>query len=79
MASPPAVVIVAEIGERGEEPGGNFCVGPKPCALLMEPHERLGDEVMRVGPVLHIAPGEGEQRPLPAGDQLVERGIPPLL
>ena len=79
MTALPAVMVVAEIGEGGEEPRTEFCVGPEAGALLVEANEGLCDQIMRISRVLDIAVGEMMQGPLPAGHQAVERGCFALL
>ncbi len=79
MAPAPAMMIMAEIGQRGEKPGGQPGVGPQTVPLLVQADERLGDEIMRIRLILQIPPGEREQGPLPPGDQFVERTVASLL
>lgn len=71
----PAVPVVAEVGERGEEPRGEVGVGPQAFALLVKFDEGLGDEVLGVGRVAHVAPGVREERALPPRDQAVEGAV----
>ena len=43
----------------------------------MKAHKSLGDEIQRISAILHVAPGEGEERLLPTGNEQVERGFKP--
>src|SRR5580700_8692608 len=73
MAPNPAVMIAAKIGKGCEEPAGQVAVGPKSEPVLVEPDEEPSDQIVRVGNVLHIAPGEREESPLPAFDEPGQR------
>lgn len=71
----PPVVVVAQIGKRGEEPGGQLGVRAQVIPVLVKPNKCFGDQIICVGRVLDVAPGKCKQRPLPAGDQSIQRAI----
>jgi hypothetical protein len=73
MAAPPPVVVVAKIRERREKPRREIGVGPQTKALLVQAHECGDHEVLGVGCVVNIAPGEGEKRALPPRDKRIQR------
>ncbi len=79
MAASPAVMVVAEIGERREQPGGKVGVRAEPIAVLVKANEHARDEVVGVGGVLQVAVSVGQERALPARDQAIERGGVALL
>ena len=68
---PPAILIVAKIGERSEQPRGNFRVGSQTQPLLIKAYKGLCDQVSRISGVLHVAPGKREKRFFPARNQLI--------
>src|SRR5581483_323992 len=73
-ASPPKMV-VAKIGQGGEEPGREIGVRAEAGALLVKADKRLGREVAGVGMVLDVTKGKAEKRPLPARNEGVESGV----
>lgn len=79
MPPPPAVMIVAEIGEDREEPGRKASVWRKTLVLLIEAHEDFRHQVVCVGGVVQIAPRKGEERFLPPNHQPVQRGVVAML
>lgn len=75
VTSPPTVVIMAEMGEDGVEPGGEAGVLAQALPLLVKADECFGDKVLGIGDVLEVAPGEGEEGALPALHDEVEGGV----
>ena len=71
----PAKMVAAEIGQRGEKPRGDTGIWAEPCALLIQPHERLGGEIARLGGVLDVAESETEERLLPTRNEPIESGV----
>ena len=78
VAAAPAIVVVAEIGKRGKQPGGQSGVQPQSVPLLVQPDKRLGDQIIRVGLILNVTPREREQGALPPADQFVQRAVAPF-
>jgi len=75
MPLPPAMVVVAEIGEDGEEPGRETGVGCQTVFLLVETDKDLRHQIVGVGGVVQVSPRKREERLLPPGHQTVERGV----
>lgn len=75
----PAMMIVAKIGQRGEEPRGYVCINPQAVTLLIEPNEDGCDEIVRVRGILHVPIGVADERSLPGCDQTIQRGRVTLL
>jgi hypothetical protein len=68
-------MVAAEVCGGREKPRSNIAVGPQPHPLLIEPHERLGGHVARIGLMMEIAPRKSIKRPLPSRDEPVKRAI----
>ena len=69
------MMIAAQIGQGGEQPRRQIGFRPQFLPLLMQPEEEFRDQVVGIGGVLHVAPGEREHPPLPSRDQAVQRQV----
>jgi len=79
MTSPPAMVIVAEIGKNGEEPGRKARVGSETFILLVKTDKDFGHQIVCVGGIMQIPPRESEERFLPPSHQTVQSGVVTVL
>ena len=79
MPRAPPVVVVAQVGERGEKPRTEACVSAQSAALLIEPDKDLRHQVLGVRLVLAVTIRKAVKRSLPSLQDPIESVcLPPL-